>query len=351
MAQKTKQKKELFVLVSEAAEILQVGEGFIENLANKGAIPWEERDGNLYVEVYFLNQYIDSRKRLKKSRKPNRLQEMENTVNQTNSLVASIGKLLGDVIDSFAELGSMIPFIEIMVTFVAFYGAGLSDVYGYEVMVGFVIAQIAALYLTAHYKDMAMHWLGDTVIFLSVFGGAINTGIAIYLALAVANDIDIPQPIIFVPAFSSAFGVLFIYLAKLFTHARQSTRVQKRHEAKEALKSFQRKAASERQRTATLDKMQNTRLKMEADALQELATDPRIQTIQKKAMWLTVVGEIMKQYDINPRSRLGKELLQLANEGTNPEPDFELPPLFDEDGQIEPDFLPSRPTAGSNGYH
>ena len=347
-----------FLPVSEAADIFEIDASFIQNLIDKGVVPSQDRDGNIFVNVPALNGYLKHRQKVKKERQPDRIKEMENTVHKTNSLVRTIGNLFSDVIDSLAELGSMIPLAEIIVTIAAFYGAGLGEVYGIEVLIGLVFAQIAALYLTAHYKDTAMTKLGDAAIFASIFIGAANTGIAVYLALSAAEEGgEVASWVWYVPAFSAGFSVLLMYIAKMFTHERAHSRTLKRHESEAKMKELKREADAARKRSATLDEMQQLRLEMDSKSLKRLAENPTILQIQDQAMWMTLVADIMKQYGIRQNSKLGKQLIELAEQGASAEADGEsLPePVFNE---IE-DFLAQnqnrtngQPTTnGVNGSH
>lgn len=323
-------KKIDYLPLSEVAEIFDLSVEYIEGLIDKRVVDHKKlEDGVILVDAYSLDKYLNHRAQFKKDRQPDRIKEMEDKVNKTNSLVRTIGNLFSDVIDSLAELGSMIPLAEIMVTIMAFYGAGLGEVYGLEVLVGLVFAQIAALYLTAHYRDTAMTKLGDAAIFTSIFIGAANTGIAVYLALASAEEGGtVARWVWYIPALSAGLSVLLMYVAKMFTHERASSRVHKRHESDAEMKELKREADASRKRAETLAEMQQVRLDMDADALNRLAQNPMIKQIQDQAMWMTLVADIMKQYNIRQNSKLGKELIALAQQGANgaegealPEPD------------------------------
>ena len=117
-----------YLPLSEAAKVFDVKADYIQELIDAKAIRGKKKDGNVFVQVNQLNEYLRKKAELEDARKPNRIQEMEEKVNQTNSLVRTIGLLFSDAIDSIAELGSLIPIIELLVTAVAFYGAGLNEV-------------------------------------------------------------------------------------------------------------------------------------------------------------------------------------------------------------------------------
>ena len=272
--------------------------------------------------------------------KKNRIENMEQQIDKTNALIKSTGGLFSEMIESVAEFGALIPLGEIIVTIGTFYGAGLGEVYGIHVLMGLVFAQVAALYLTSHYRDIAMHELGEAAIFTSILIGAMNTGIAVYLALSAEANTTLPNWLRFVPAFSSGLAVLLMYVAKYFTHERVSTRKRLKQQATNEIKEMERKATAERNRANTLDKMQQTRLEMEAAALERMATNPTILEVQERAMWMTTVHEIMATYGINQRSKLGKQLINLANESLS-EQDLK-------DAIDELDFLANSPQPQPN---
>ena len=347
-----------FLPVSEASEIFEIDAEFIQGLIDKGVVPFQDREETIFVNVRALNGYLKHREKVKKDRQPDRIKEMEDKVNKTNSLVRTIGNLFSDFIDSIAELGSMIPLGEIVVTIAAFYGAGLGEVYGLEVLMGLVFAQVAALYLTAHYKDTAMTKLGDGAIFTSIFLGAANTGIAVYLALNTAHTGgEVANWVWNVPAFSAGASVLLMYIAKMFTHERAHSRTLKRHESEAQMKELKREADAERKKAQTLADMKQMRLDMDADSLNRLAQNPMILQIQDQAMWMTLVADIMKQYGIRQNSKLGKQLIALAEQGANsaesdalPEPDInELVEDFLAQNQNQTNGQPT--TNGVNGSH
>lgn len=269
-----------------------------------------------------------------------RIEKLEQKVEQLNKLILSSGSLLSGTIDGLAEFGALIPLGEIIVTIGAFYGAGLGELYGVHVLMGLVFAQVAALYLTSHYRDTAMHEVGETAIFTSIIIGAINTGIAVYLALSAESGSTLPAWLRFIPAFSSGGAVLLMYVAKYFTHERVSTRKQLKQQASNELKEMERVATAERNRANTLAKMQQTRLNMEASALERMAKNPQILEVQERAMWMTVVHEIMATYGINQRTKLGKQLIALADESLS-EQDLK-------DAIDELDFLADQPQPEPN---
>lgn len=325
-----RKKKQQLILTSEAAEIFSVGAEYIQELAGKGAIVSEERGGSLFVDPQELGDYLSQKDALTNARKPDRIKDMEKQVNKTNSLVRTIGVLFSDIIDSVAELGSMIPLAEIVVTIAVFYSAGLGEVYGIEVLIGLVFAQVAALYLTAHYRDTAMSRVGEAAIFTSIFVGAINTGIAVYLALAKAKGAPLSDWAWYVPALSSGFSVLLMYLSKMFTHERSSLRTRLRQESDLAMKEMKRHAKAESDREATLARMQQLRLDMDADSLERISKKDKIKKVQDRIMEDTLIGDIMKQYHIHPNSRLAKELAELISPADTETTGEEAQPASDE---------------------
>lgn len=269
----------------------------------------------------------------------NKFNNWQNQIQNANGVVRAIGNLTSDVIDAFAEFGAFIPLAEIIVTVAVYSANGLGELYGIEVLAGLVFAQVAALYLTAHYRDTAMHWAGQAAIFASVLVGAVNTATAVYLAM-----VDTPAVWVgLVPALSSGLAITFMYTAKLFTSERFHSRKRLAAEAANVLAELTRKGSADRRQAALLDDMQNTRLQMQADALNDLAADGRIRAIQRRAMYQTVVKGILDNYSIHPNSGLGKELLLLAREAAHGAADAgEDEPVLDPTVWRE-DFLPQQP--------
>lgn len=237
--------------------------------------------------------------------------------NVMSQVSKQIGEFVGTAVDSGAELGSLVPVVEIVVTIGSFIGAGLGDTFGYEVLIGLVLAQIVALYLVAHYKGIAMATLGQASIYLAVVVGAVNTALAVYLALTSHDGTAVDPAIWQFPAYSSGAAILFFYVAKLFTHEAVANRRLLRVESENQIAEIKRAEKARREMNKSRDKMQGARLTMEADAMAALAQDERMKAIQKRAMYLTVVQDIMNQYEVKPSSKLGKQLLELANEAVN----------------------------------
>ena len=345
-----------YLPVAEAAKVFNVETSYIQELINAKAIRGKKKDDNQFVNVAQLNEYLKKKAELEDARKPNRIQEMEEKVNQTNSLVRTIGLLFSDAIDSIAELGSLIPIIELLVTAVAFYGAGLSEVYGFEVMLGLILAQFSALFLTAHYRNTAMHWIGDFAIYASIGLGAVNTFIAVFLVLTNGSGNTVPFFVWVIPAVSAGLAVLWVYLAKMFTHERVSSRSKLKHEAKMARLEFDRQAKTDLERNNILDRMELAKLGMDEDALKTIVSTPFVQQIRVGAMLEQVIEEMLASSGISPASARGKAYLKMAEDGVaelygNEE---ESDPF--EDAVNDPDFLADHqnqptPTVNGNGHH
>ena len=304
-----------YLPLSEAAKVFDVSNDYIQELIDTKAIRGKTKDGNVFVQVNQLNEYLSKKAELEDARKPNRIQEMEEKVNQTNSLVRTIGLLFSDAIDSIAELGSLIPIIELLVTAIAFYGAGLSEVYGFEVMLGLILAQFSALFLTAHYRNTAMHWIGDFAIYASIGLGAINTFIAVFLVLTNGSGNTVPFFVWVIPAVSAGLAVLWVYLAKMFTHERVSSRSKLKHEAKMARLEFDRQAKTDLERNNILDRMELAKLGMDEDALKTIVSTPFVQQIRVGAMLEQVIEEMLASSGISPTSARGKAYLKMAEDG------------------------------------
>ncbi len=280
-----------------------------------------------------------------------KLNDWQKQIQEANGVVRALGNLTSDIIDSVAEFGAFIPLAEIIVTVAVYSAAGLGEFYGIEVLAGLVFAQVAALYLAAHYRDTAMHPIGQGAIFLSVIVGAVNTATAVYMAMIHGQG---AAWVGYVPAFSAGIAVLLMYTAKLFTSVRVHSRKRLTAVATNELAELNRKGDADRRQAALLDDMQNTRLQMQSDALNDLANDSRIRAIQRRAMYQTVVKGILDNYAIHPNSVLGKELLHLAREAAHGAADDtavsepELDPTVWRDDFL-PEHQPRTPSPSSNG--
>ena len=347
-----------YLPIAEASSVFGVDVSYIQTLINDGAVKSRTRKNTTYVHAHDLNAYLKRKQQLEKEQQPNRIEEMEEKVNQTNSLVRTIGLLFSDVIDSIAELGSLIPILELFITAVAFYGAGLSDVYGWEVMVGLILAQFSALFLTAHYKNIAMHWLGDFAVYASVFFGALNTFIAVFLVLTHGSGNEIPDVIWFIPAVSSGLAVLWIYVAKLFTQERVLARSRLKHEAKMELAEFSRKANFELTQQGILDNIELTKLSMEEQAVKTISEADFMLRLQVTAMVKTYLSDVLKKHSISEKSEEGKRFIQEAKDGLTAM--YGLPDLDSSGIERNPDFFTNnqnphqqwnQPTPATNGHN
>lgn len=345
-----------YLPVAEAAKVFDVAVDYIQELIDAQAVRGRKKDDNQFVHVNQLNEYLRKKAELEDARKPNRIQEMEEKVNQTNSLVRTIGLLFSDAIDSIAELGSLIPMIELLVTAVAFYGAGLSEVYGFEVMLGLILAQFSALFLTAHYRNTAMHWIGDFAIYASIALGAVNTFIAVFLVLTNGSGNTVPVFVWVIPAVSAGLAVLWVYLAKMFTHERVSSRSKLKHEAKMARLEFDRQAKTDLERNNILDRMELAKLGMDEEALQTIVSTPFVQQIRVSAMLEQIIDEMLTSSGIAPTSAKGKAFLKMAQDGVAELFDASTSSATDSAGSStmpKPDFLTDtegQPVPSQNGH-
>lgn len=244
-------------------------------------------------------------------------------VGEFSDFVKNVGQAAGILIGSFAEVGQFIPLLEIVVTIGAFWRAGGGHI---EVVVGVVFAQVVALFLVNHYAGVAMAGLGQFAIYASVALGAINTGFAISYAMSGGATSDVMADFV---GTSSALAIAMSYVAKLFTHEAVANRLLLKAESEAALSELRRKRRHEREAAAARDAMQLSRIRLQQTAVSDLTADERMATIQRRAMANQFVGEIMQAFDIDTRSRLGKDLISEANKiaGVPEEPAASLPPL------------------------
>lgn len=248
-------------------------------------------------------------------------EENLNQLGQRFDLLSTAADKFGGFANSAMESGAQIfvtlPALELIVTISAFVASGLASQLGIEVLAGLVFAQACALYLVSHYRNIAMHPVGLAAIYAAIVTGAVNTGTAVWLALTVHDGVNVPPFAILLPAFSGGASVLYYYAAKMFTARQVANRRRLAVESTNELAEIRRAAEAQRNRDTTLETMQQTRLNMEETALLALANDPRMMEIQKRAMYLTVVNSILTQYTIQPQSKLGKQLLELADKAVN----------------------------------
>lgn len=240
-------------------------------------------------------------------------------IDRLSDVASQLGEFANSAMESFAQVFVSLPVLELIVTIGAFVSSGLAAKLGMEVLAGLVFAQAAALYLVSHYRKMAMHPIGLLAIFLAVLTGAVNTGAAVYLGLTVHSPEAAPQFTILLPAFSGGLSVLYYYVAKMFTAEQVAMRRTFSIETSAKLAEIQRSAAAQRKRETTLAEMQQTRLDMEHTALTALSADKIMQEIQKRAMWGTVVKDIMSLYDVKPQERTGKQILALMEKALKEE--------------------------------
>lgn len=248
-----------------------------------------------------------------------RIKQIEKQMQDANKITSTFAGLIYSTIEALGEFGASIPLLEIIVTIFAYYRSGLGELFGLEVLAGLVFAQIAALFLTAHYKNTAMHELGEYAIFASVMVGAMNTGIAIFLALTLShNDATaLPSWVVYFPAISSALAVLFIYTAKLYTMERVASRLKFRTEANAELREIERIANAHHKSAKNLDEMQNTQLTLQVETMNELAHDPLIKNAYKLIMRDQALQNVLKVFEVNHSTKLArllKEQIVKANE-------------------------------------
>lgn len=248
-----------------------------------------------------------------------RIQRIESQMRDANKITSTFAGLIYSTIESLGEFGASIPILEIIVTIFAYYRSGLGELYGIEVLAGLVFAQVAALFLSAHYKNTAMSRIGEAAIFASVLVGAANTGMAIFLALALSHQETSTLPIwaTYFPAISSALAVLFIYVAKLFTMARVASRLKFRTESNAELREIERIADAHHVNATNLDTMQQTQMKMQVSTMQQLASDPMIRNAYMLIMREQALKNVFAAFGVHPNTKIAKllhEQIVKANE-------------------------------------
>lgn len=220
-----------------------------------------------------------------------------------NGVVVGIAKTIGTLTGSLSEFGQLVPLLEIAVTIGVFwrYGGHL------EVIMGVFFAQLVALFLVNHYADVAMTTVGQWAIYASILVGALNTGFAISYGLNGGGGLNG-----FMADFvgmTASISVVLSYVAKLGTHEAVARRTALKARGDAALAEIKRKASHEAALNANRDAMQLARLNLQRTATDDLTSDPRMEGIQRRAMAGTFVNEILASFQIDSRSKLGKELI------------------------------------------
>lgn len=239
-----------------------------------------------------------------------RIQRIESQMRDANKITSTFAGLIYSTIESLGEFGASIPILEIIVTIFAYYRSGLGELFGIEVLAGLVFAQIAALFLSAHYKNTAMSRIGEVAIFASVFVGAANTGVAISLALLLSHSETavLPTWMAYFPAISSALAVLFIYTAKLFTMERVASRLKFRTESNAEIDELERLATAKKNTATNLDKMQNTQMKLQVVTMTKLANDPMIKNAYLLIMREQALKNVLRAFDVHPSTKVAQLL-------------------------------------------
>lgn len=234
-----------------------------------------------------------------------RFDRMRYRLENTNTLVAGFANVISSLTDALGEFGALIPLGEIIVTIFAFSTGDMMELYGFKVLIGLVFAQIAALYLTAHYKNIALSAIGEASVFSSILVGAANTTLAIYLVL---NAGLVPSWVLLFPALSSGLAVLFIYGAKMFTQERVSHRMILRQKADDEVRELKRVARATREKNTHLDSMQTSQLKLQADTMRQMSDDDLIKAGYALVMREQAVKTMLETFGVNPNTKVAKML-------------------------------------------
>jgi hypothetical protein len=241
-----------------------------------------------------------------------RIQQLEEQMKDANRFTSTVAGLIYNAIESLGEFGALIPIAEIIVTIYAYWRSGLGELFGLEVLAGLVFAQVAALFLTAHYKNIALSQIGETAVYGSILIGAANTGIAIFLALSMGHGtVDVanmPRAILYFPAISSAMAVLAIYTAKMFTMERVAARLKFRTESNADIQAIQRRANAQHSNATHLNTMQATQMKIQVETMTQLANDPMIKNAYTLIMREQALKNVLQAFDVHPSTKIAKLL-------------------------------------------
>lgn len=251
------------------------------------------------------------------SNNQSRLQQWERQFKQANKVTEAFAGLVSGSVESLGEFGALIPLGEIIVTIFAFSHSGLTAQYGLEVLIGLVFAQVAALFLTSHYKNIALADVGQAAVYTAILIGAVNTGIAILLALADPNSI--PDGLLFFPAISSAMAVLCIYGAKMFTQERVTKRLILKQEADNEIAELTRQGNAQREKNRHLDDMQLAQLQMQSSTMAQMAQDELIKQAYMLVMREQALKNVFAAFGVNVNTKMAKmlrEQIVKANEAS-----------------------------------
>lgn len=241
-----------------------------------------------------------------------RIQQLEKQMQDANRAASTVAGLIYNTIESLGEFGALIPIAEIVVTIFAYWRSGLGNLFGLEVLAGLVFAQVAALFLTAHYKNIALSIVGEAAVYTSILIGAANTGIAIYLALSLGHGAGeiatMSRGILYFPAISSAAAVLAIYTAKMFTMQRVASRLKFRTESNAEVDELKRVAQAKKNTAINLDRMQNTQMKLQVATMTQLAKDPMIRNAYLLIMREQALKNVLQAFEVHPSTKIAKLL-------------------------------------------
>lgn len=242
--------------------------------------------------------------------------ELPEWVTYSHNLIDALGDLIDITIKGFTMLLGSVPTVLMILSGLAFvHTFGASG--NWEILLGLVAAEAIALYISHKFEHTPLTDFGDMARNAVPYFGMFNTLFSFSLVL-VGKDFY-PQAALFLPLAFSGFALTCYFIVY---NQQYSTVLEKkilRAKGENRLQATEQRGRAELAKQASRDAMVQSRLELQQTAYSELAKDGRIMELQKRAVYVTFVKEMMTAAGIHPNSKEGKEILEIARQAAKGE--------------------------------
>lgn len=254
-----------------------------------------------------------------------RMRELGGNANIMTRTGGAVGDAVNAVVSLIAQFGAAYPILEGIISFVLLTVAG----YPVGLRIALISPQIAALFLAYRYSDTPMTDAGQRAIRIAELAAVANTGLALVLALlpTIGIELESLKFIEFLLVIPILIAGNAYYVAIHNTYSAVLKKKQHKIDGDNEMADKVRIATATLAQNTARDSMQTTRLEMQANATERMANDPLIQQIQVKALYAKMVADMMASGDVHPSSKLGKQLVALADKAVmsdETQPDFDM---------------------------
>lgn len=231
------------------------------------------------------------------------------------ALIGGAGTIVDAIGDGLAMVFGFWPYLIGVASAFAFWRLFES----LEITLMLISAEFLAIYTSAKYKHVSLTDAGENARAFMPYVGAFNALYAAVLTIAEHQNITIHPYFVFAPVLSSGIGLAAYFIVKNNQLATVIEKAVLKSKGAAKVKEVDQQSAALLAKQASHNAMIQSRLTLQENAYSQLTKDRRIMELQKRAVYVTFVREMMTAAGIHPNSKEGKEILEIARKAAHGE--------------------------------